>query len=94
MIERDEAIAGINAAFRQAIRKINADGSERAVENVKALLELLESARNEGVPQEWIDALQEDIGREVSPEIQRASCSSLATKVGRQLRILPHACEG
>jgi len=55
-------------AFEALIKALNADGPERAVENMEELMAVLQGS----APEEWIDPLLENVGREVNPEIQRA----------------------
>lgn len=59
-------------ALRLLIQKLDADGPERAVENMQRAVDLLQSGRNHGAPQGLIDWSLEYIGSEVSLEIQRA----------------------
>lgn len=62
----------ITPLLRALVAKFDAGGPERAVENREALVDAMEMARYQGVPQDFINAFLEKTGREVSPEIQRA----------------------
>ena len=62
-------LAKITDAFQHAVAEIDAAGPEHAVESVE---ELFAALRDVGMSEDHIEELAEDIGREVTPEIQRA----------------------
>jgi hypothetical protein len=62
-------LAKITDAFQHAVAEIDAAGPEHAVESME---ELFAALRDVGMSEDHIEELAEDIGREVTPEIQRA----------------------
>ena len=65
----DDRITSLLSAL---VARFDAGGPQRAVENMEDLIDAMAKARYQGVPEDFIDAFLENIGSEVSPEIQRA----------------------
>jgi hypothetical protein len=74
----------ITSLFHALVARFDAEGPERAVENLEALIDAMEKARYQGVCGDFIEAFLENIGRKVSPEIQRALAAGRPKLVDNQ----------